>query len=188
MLITGIVFLGWDVLFTLKGVWSFNPNYITGITFFHLPLEEILFFLTVPFACIFIYACIRQYVMWQLSQVAVRAITLFLILLSIILLAVFYNRLYTLVTFGLLLLLLPWLQFVRKAQWLGRFYLAFLVSLLPFYLINGLLTGIPVVLYNNAQNMAIRVGTIPYEDHFYSMCLLLMNVGFYEYFRRRKTM
>jgi len=56
LFLTGILFLAWDIFFTVKSVWSFNPNYILGINFFRLPLEEILFFLTIPFSCIFIYA------------------------------------------------------------------------------------------------------------------------------------
>ena len=99
-----------------------------------------------------------------------------------------FNKLYTTVTFGLLLVLLLILLFVIKADWLGRFYMAYIVSLIPFYMVNGLLTSIPVVLYNNHQNLGIRVGTIPFEDHFYSMALLLMNVGFFEYFKARKKL
>jgi lycopene cyclase domain-containing protein len=38
--ITGLFFLFWDVLFTMKGVWSFNPQYIIGVTLWGLPLEE----------------------------------------------------------------------------------------------------------------------------------------------------
>ena len=187
MAVTGLIFLFWDVLFTLKSVWSFNAAYITGITFFHLPLEEILFFLTVPFACIFIYACLNHYIKWQISRRLTIMISVVLLLLSATLLSLFYNRLYTLVTFGLLLLLIILLQFILKVNWLGNFYRAYAVSLIPFYVINGLLTAIPVVLYNNSENMAFRVGTIPFEDHFYSMCLLLMNVGFFEYFRSKQN-
>jgi lycopene cyclase domain-containing protein len=187
MLITGLVFLFWDVLFTVYGVWSFNPNYIVGIKFVGLPLEEILFFLTVPFSCIFIYACLNYYVKWQMSNAVARQLSNVMIGLSVALLAANYTRLYTVVTFGLLAILLVILVYVIKAEWLGRFYLAFLVSLLPFYIVNGILTSLPVVLYNNAQNMGVRVYTIPFEDHFYSMALLMMNVAFLEYFKKRKT-
>lgn len=187
MAITGIVFLFWDVLFTIKGVWSFNEDRITGIRIFQLPLEEILFFLTVPFSCIFIYECLNYYLKWQMSDRITRIITVALESMSIILLIFFYNRLYTLVTFGLLVILLILLQVILKVKWLNRFYLAFIISLVPFYIVNGVLTSIPVVLYNNHQNIGLRVGTVPFEDHFYSMALLVMNVGFFEYFRNKKT-
>lgn len=153
-----------------------------------LPLEEILFFLTVPFACIFIYACLNYYVKWQLNPVIARIISNLLIGISITLLILNYTKLYTAVTFGLLAVLVILLLYYFKVQWLNRFYMAFVVSLIPFYIVNGLLTATPVVLYNDAQNMGIRAGTIPFEDHFYSMALLLMNVGFFEYFKNRKTL
>lgn len=185
MAITGVIFLFWDVLFTIKGVWSFNPDFITGITFFKLPLEEILFFLTVPFSCIFIYACLNYYLQQQLPQQASQTISVILIIFSLVMLALYHNRLYTLVTFSLLLVLIVALQYIFKSPWLNRFYVAYIVSLLPFYVVNGILTAVPIVIYNNAENMGIRAGTIPFEDHFYSMALLLMNVGFYEYFKDR---
>ena len=185
--ITGVMFLGWDVLFTIKGVWSFNPSYIVGIKFFELPLEEVLFFLTVPFACIFIYECLNYYVKWQLSQKLSSWITVGLLIISFVLSLTYSARLYTFITFSLLYVLLGILLLILKAGFLNRFYLAFMVSLLPFYLVNGILTSIPIVLYNNNQNMGIRIGSIPLEDHFYSMALLLMNVGLFEYFRSKKA-
>ncbi|WP_295767917.1 lycopene cyclase domain-containing protein [uncultured Mucilaginibacter sp.] len=183
--ITGLVFLFWDVLFTLKGVWSFNSNYIIGIRFWGLPLEEILFFLTVPFSCIFIYACLNHYVKWSLPQTAGKAISVLIIILSIVMLVIYHDRLYTTITFGLLLALVAAIQFGYKPVWLPRFYMAYIVSLLPFYIVNGILTSVPIVLYNNAENIGKRVGTIPFEDHFYSLALLLMNVAFFEYFKNK---
>ncbi len=185
MALTGLMFLFWDVLFTVKGVWSFNDSYITGIKFFELPLEEILFFLTVPFSCIFIYACLNYYVTWSIPQAVSKLISVLLILLSAAMLVTYHDRLYTLITFSLLLVLLVLLQFVFKSPWLNRYYMAYIVSLLPFYIVNGILTAVPIVMYNNAENIAKRVGTIPVEDHFYSMALLVMNVGFFEYFKRK---
>ncbi|OKS87776.1 lycopene cyclase domain-containing protein [Mucilaginibacter polytrichastri] len=187
MAITGLIFLFWDVLFTVKGVWSFNDHYIIGIRIFQLPLEEVLFFLTVPFSCIFIYECLNYYVKWQIPQGFSKAISVALMLVSLVLAVVYPNSLYTIVTFSLLYALTGLVQLIFKAQWLNRFYLAFIVSLIPFYVVNGILTSIPIVLYNNHQNMGLRIGTIPFEDHFYSMTLLMMNVGFFEYFRHKKT-
>ncbi|MBD1392503.1 lycopene cyclase domain-containing protein [Mucilaginibacter glaciei] len=187
MAVTGLLFLFWDVLFTVHGVWSFNDKYITGIKFFELPVEEILFFLTVPFACIFIYACLNHYIKWSIGNDVARSIAGIIALACAFILMGHFDKLYTAVTFSLLGLVLLALLFVLKANWLARFFMAFVVSLIPFYIVNGLLTSIPVVLYNNDQNLGIRVGTIPFEDHFYSMALLLMNIAFFEYFKSKRT-
>lgn len=184
--ITGLFFLFWDVLFTIHGVWSFNSAYIIGIKFLGLPLEEILFFLTVPFSCIFIYVCLNYYIKWLMPYRLTGIISGMVILLGILMLIFYHNRLYTTVTFGLLIALVLLIQYVFKADWLNRFYLAYIVALVPFYIVNGILTSVPIVLYNNAENIGKRVGTIPFEDHFYLMALLLMNIGFFEYFKQRK--
>jgi len=185
MAVTGLLFLVWDVLFTVKGVWSFNPAYVAGISIFNLPLEEILFFLTVPFACIFIYECLKYYVKWQPGNFIVGVISNAILVYSILNCAFNYHKLYTLVTFGTLAPLLIYVQYFLRPTWMGRFYLAYAVTLVPFYVVNGFLTSIPVVLYNNAQNLGTRVGTIPLEDHFYCLSLLLMNIAFFERFKTK---
>jgi lycopene cyclase domain-containing protein len=183
--LTSIVFLFWDVLFTVKDVWSFNSKYIIGLTLFHLPAEELLFFITVPFACLFIYACLNYYIKWNINPRLVRIISSLICIAAIFILILNYGKLYTLVTFSLVLVLILLFQYGFKVNWLGRFYGAYFISLIPFYFINGLLTSIPVVLYNNTQNLGVRIGTIPVEDHFYLMALLLMNIGLFEYFRTK---
>jgi len=185
LFITGLLFLLWDYIFTVYGVWSFNPEYIIGFYILNLPLEEILFFVTVPFACIFVYECLNFYVRKDLLQRFSANISYVLIGLSVLMLFLFYDRVYTLITFGLLAAVLIVAEFVIKSAILSRFYLAYLVSLFPFYIVNGILTSIPIVMYNDAENMAFRVGTIPLEDHFYSMSMLLINILLFEYFRKK---
>jgi lycopene cyclase domain-containing protein len=184
--ISGVVFLFWDILFTVDGVWQFNQHYTIGINILQLPIEEILFFLTVPFACTFIYACLNYYLKREMDMRLTRIVSNLIIILSILILIFYHHRLYTRVTFTLLAFLVIMFQFIYKVRWLNRFYAAFVVALVPFYIINGILTSLPVVIYNNAENLGIKIGTIPVEDHFYLMALLLMNIGFYEYFRARK--
>jgi lycopene cyclase domain-containing protein len=185
LLISGAVFLVWDYIFTIADVWSFNPDYVTGIWLFNLPVEEILFFITVPFACIFIYECLNYYIRKDILKSFQTGISITFLGLSMLMLIFFYDRVYTLVTFGLLLTILFYAAFINREAYLGRFYLAYLVSLVPFLIVNGFLTSIPIVMYNDAENMAFRVGTIPFEDFFYSLSLLLMNVMFFEYFKGR---
>lgn len=185
LFITGILYLAWDYIFTIHNVWSFNPNYIIGIYFYSLPLEEILFFITIPFACIFIYQCLLAYIKTDyLGQIA-PYINYALLLLSIAVLFIYVDRLYSLINFATLFLVLIIVHFKPKLVPMGRFYMAYLVTLIPFYIVNGLLTSIPVVSYNNAENMGSRVGTIPFEDHFYSFSLFLINLIFFHYFKNK---
>lgn len=185
LFITGLLFLFWDYLFTVYGVWSFNPDYVIGIYILDLPFEEILFFVTVPFACIFIYECLNYYIRKDLLKRISLIISYSLMIMSAFLVIAYYDRVYTLITFGLLAGVLIIAEFVFKSSFLSRFYLAYLVSLIPFYIVNGILTSIPVVMYNDAENMGFRAGTIPFEDHFYSMSMLLINILLFEYFRKR---
>ena len=185
LIITGLLFLLWDYIFTIYGVWSFNPDYVIGVYMLNLPLEEILFFVTVPFACIFIYECLNYYVKKDLLKRYSIYINSALFGFSVLMLLLYYDRVYTLITFGLLAVVLLFAEFIIKSSLLSRFYLAYLVSLIPFYIVNGILTSIPIVMYNDAENMAFRVGTIPLEDHFYSMAMLMLNIMFFEYFRNR---
>lgn len=185
LFLTGILYLGWDYVFTIKQVWSFNPNYIVGIYFYGLPLEEILFFITVPFACIFIYQCLLAYIKTDYLATSAKYITIVLRYGSFILIIIYSDKLYSVINFFTLFCAMLFVQYKNKTLPMGRFYLAYLVTLIPFYIINGLLTSIPVVSYNNLENMGFRVGTIPFEDHFYSMSLFLINMLFFEYFKNR---
>ncbi|MFM7727525.1 MAG: lycopene cyclase domain-containing protein, partial [Flavobacteriales bacterium] len=73
----------------------------------------------------------------------------------------------------------------KNPAWLGRFYRSYLVCLIPFLLVNGLLTSLPVVTYNDLENLGIRIHTIPVEDTQYTLLLLLMNVTLFEHFRSK---
>ncbi|MBK9076995.1 MAG: lycopene cyclase domain-containing protein [Flavobacteriales bacterium] len=60
--VMAVVFLIWDAIFTANGVWGFTPRYLTGPHIARLPLEEVLFFLVVPYSCTFIYEVMRYFV------------------------------------------------------------------------------------------------------------------------------
>jgi len=94
--------------------------------------------------------------------------------------------LYTTVTFTLLGMFLTLNLVTLKSWFLGRFFLTYLISLIPFAVVNGLLTSMPVLIYNDLENSGIRIGTIPFEDFFYSMLMLLMNITIYEHLMKKK--
>jgi lycopene cyclase domain-containing protein len=184
------VFLAWDMLFTHLGVWGFNPDYLTGIYIGNLPLEEVLFFICIPYACTFTYFALNYLVEKDYLFPHQELISSALIIGLLIIGMHYMERLYTSVTFLFLAFLLAFQMIKLRPRYMGRFYFAFLVILVPFFIVNGILTGTgidkPVVWYNNAQNLGIRMGTIPFEDTFYGMLMILMNITVYEWLQERE--
>jgi lycopene cyclase domain-containing protein len=182
-------FIAWDVLYTHWGIWGFNERYLTGINIINLPLEEWLFFITIPYSCVFTYAALKYLVRKDYFGPWSSTITWILILALTVIGAIHYDHLYTSVTFGLTAVFLLLHLLVFKSDYLGRFYFTFLIILIPFFIVNGILTGSfiedEVVYYDDSMNLGIRMFTIPVEDSIYGMLLILMNVTFYEWFKRR---
>ncbi len=178
LLPTAVFFIFWDVLFTRWGIWGFNYDYLTGPSLFGLPLEEWLFFLVVPYACAFIYACVKAYGRWEKPDKGIRLTAILggiLLLIGI----VFWQRAYTLYAFGgcgLGLLLVVVLRRFAPRFRFDVFLLSYVIILVPFLLVNGVLTVLPVVIYNDAENLARRIYTIPVEDTFYGMLMVLGTV------------
>ncbi len=187
LLITTVYFVIWDSYFTKIGVWSFNETYIIGIKIFLLPIEEWLFFIFVPFACLFIYECTNYYIKKDfLQKYAYKINTAILIIISAVAILNIHKT-YTAFNFISAAVLMAFVQFILKPHWLGRFYIGYFFSLIPFFLVNGILTYLPVVTYNDAENLGIRLFTIPIEDAIYCLLLLLMNVTMYECLKARNN-
>lgn len=179
-----IFFCVWDYLFTQMGIWSFNEKYITGVYLTNLPIEEVLFFIVIPYCCLFIYESIKFHFDIKWSS---RNYYLILSIITGLISLLHLQQLYTSISFGLGAILCAFLYY-RNYQWLSNFSIAFIISLIPFLIVNGILTGgfsdEPVVIYNDAQNLAIRIGSIPIEDLIYGFDLLVLNVIIYEYLKK----
>lgn len=187
-----ILFLIWDYYFTLEGIWGFNPDYLTGIFIANLPLEEVLFFVCIPYACVFTYFSLKYLVKKNPLTPHHKKISSFLITILLVISIVSIDLSYTIVTFSFTILYL--LFCLKQNKELSYVYLAYLVIFPFFYISNGLLTGSlldePIVWYNNSENLGIRLGTIPIEDSIYGLLLIMLNIYFYDYFKRiseRKT-
>ena len=191
VLLTGLLFVLWDMQFTSIGVWGFNERYLTGIELGNLPIEEVFFFICIPYACVFTFHCLSLFMTNSGDLKMQRSVTIFLIVFSLATGFLNLGKLYTSTTFFLLAVLLIISEFIYKANWLLLFYKIYLVLLLPFFIVNGILTGSwieeEVVWYNSEEYMGIRLGTIPLEDVFYGATLILMNLLIYKFLFSRKS-
>jgi lycopene cyclase domain-containing protein len=181
--LTAVIFIAWDVWFTKSAVWRFNNNFVTEFYILNLPVEEWLFFIFIPYSCIFIHDSLKYYLPFVAIEKYGKRISLSLSILLLLTAFLNFSKLYTAVTFitlsGYLLLLRRFMKNFNS----GRFYFTYLITLIPFAIVNGFLTAMPVLIYNDSENLGTRIGTIPIEDFFYSMLLLLINISVYEYLK-----
>ena len=69
ILIIAVIFIIHDIVFTDLGVWGFNYFYLTGMNIFNLPVEEVLFFICIPFGSLFIHATVTvQKPKWKIAD------------------------------------------------------------------------------------------------------------------------
>jgi lycopene cyclase domain-containing protein len=179
-----IPFIIWDIYFTIHKYWGFNPDYLSQTYILHLPVEEWLFFICVPYACVFTHEALMVLTKnAHLTTKTTKIITVLLLLVFGLVLAFHFDLAYTAVNmiFGIIILLLAYRY---NPGLLSSFYLTFLVMLIPFFIVNGILTGTgienEVVWYNNDENLGIRLLTIPIEDSVFAFSLILLNLLLYK--------
>lgn len=187
--ITTFIFISWDIYFTKIGVWGFNEDYLLGIYLWGLPLEEWLFFFCIPYACVFSHFALLELIPnLKLSDRTVKVITVILLLVFLLLSGFNFDKLYTVFNYTLACIALL-LIYSFKPKLLKSYYLTFLFMLLPFFLVNGILTGSfienEVVWYNNSENLGMRIATIPFEDVTYAFTMILSNLFFIGLFDKR---
>ena len=185
----GLFFIIWDIYFAYQNVWGFNDDYLIGIRWFKLPLEEWLFFLLIPYASNFIHYSLEYFFpKLELSKKATQGISIILFVVSLGVFTWNLDKIYTASSFGLFALLMLF-QMLFQWKYARRFYISFIVIYIPFFFVNSALTGSysdkPVVFYDDAENLGIRVGTMPLEDSFYCFSMLYGSVLLFEYFRIR---
>ena len=187
--ISAAFFIIADIIFVKLGVWGFNPKYLVGIYFLDLPLEEWLFFILIPYSCLFIhYVLIIYFPKTSLSIGTVKIISALIIFILLLTGGLNRDKLYTFL-YSVLIILILLAALVSKIKVLNTFFLSFLVILIPFFIVNAILTGTfiegEVVWYNNSEILGIRLLTVPVEDIGYAFSLILMNLLLTENFRRK---
>ncbi len=147
IIVVGIPYIIWDALVTGQH-WTFNTHYITGTYISGLPVEEWLFFLTVPFACMFTWEMITRHSENRTFD-HLKKFRPFLYIIPVIGILLFARGLqYT----GLVLIfsgIAIFVDQILKTDLLfqKRFYTYLSLIILFTLVFNGFLTARPVVLY-----------------------------------------
>lgn len=181
MIIVGLFYVSWDVYAAANYHWWFNPVFTGSIKIAGLPLEEILFFVTVPYSMIFLYEVFIFYFNDKINisppaGITARIISLFLFISALFMI----NNAYTfiaLISCSVYFFLAGNSYFLRIIP--GIFWIFIAFSFVPFITVNYFLTSLPVVIYDSDAITGYRFLTIPAEDFFYSFSLVSFYIMIY---------
>lgn len=178
--LNAVVFTIVDIWFTSRGVWGFNPRYHSEVVIYHLPLEEILFFIIIPYCSMFVHYVFIAYLPGRALGSKATAIisgilAMLLVVYAIIERELSYTFFYSLLTAGAIVL-----AFAFFPKLLSRYYITFLIIMVPFIIVNGILTGTfidgAVFWYNPGEISGMRLLSIPVEDILFGFTLILLNL------------
>ncbi|MGC4066310.1 MAG: lycopene cyclase domain-containing protein [Polyangiaceae bacterium] len=185
------LFVPMDMLFVAWDVWGFDPRYVLGVQLGNLPIEEWLFFPVVSYGCLFIYECLRYYVRTDPLARVHRPVLTTIAGIGLLLAVTHPLRIYCSLKVGATAIVVLLVTFFLRPRYLSRFLLTYLLSFIPFLLMNGVLTGAfidgEVVWYASQHIVGVRMGTIPVEDAYYSLLMLLTTTIAYETLKQRRV-
>lgn len=185
LLCVSLPFLLWDIWAVSRQHWDFNSNYVLSYQPFGLPFEELLFFVTVPFAMLYVWGVVRKYItsgairLWvplAVLSVAAGSATALLVL--------YWHSGYTR---SAMIATLIAIAVVACSQLIftKRFWMFQIVLLVLFFLVNWLLTALPIVVYNGAENIGTKALTIPIEDFFFNFAFINLFLVVFDWFDHR---
>ncbi|AMQ01543.1 hypothetical protein AY601_4714 [Pedobacter cryoconitis] len=163
----------------------FNPPYLSGMTLWQLPVEELLLLFLLPLSGIAVYLFLNHRFPDNGPEKYSLAFSNIMLGVCIAMLYFGHQKLYTLFTFSILFVFILYIEYVNSIRFMYRFYRAFLVTLIPFYIVYGVLANLPVLQYNSAETLNFNQFNIPFETPFYFMGMLLLSIYLFEFFKLR---
>lgn len=138
------------------------------------------FFILIPYSCLFIhYVYIFYSGNYTLSDKSVKWISGFLIAILAIIAVYYAKKTYTLL-YSLFAILILLVALFDRNRTLNSLFISFLIMLVPFLIVNAILTGTfiedEVVWYSKKEIIGFRILTVPVEDFWYSFSLVAMNL------------
>lgn len=189
--LVAIPFIIWDIWFTAEGVWWFNSEYTLGLSIFGLPIEEWLFFICIPFACVFTYFCFTKFFNLDWAEAFNNIIVFISVIICGVIALLYPHQIYTLVTALITIFTLLYMHFIARVTWIGKASLVYLILMLGFFPVNGVLTGTglktPIVNYNSADFLNFRLLSIPIEDAVYGYTQFLLIIYFFNKFKKTSS-
>lgn len=185
-LISAIIFSTISVVLQLLGIVTFDAGNTVGVVFKEIPLEQYLLNFSFSFTVISLFQYLNVRFPGNDLQKYSLALSNLLLGLCVAFLFFGYPKWYTLSTFILLLVLLFLIEYVGKLRFMYRAYRAFLVMLIPFYLVYGFIFWNELILVAKSQLTGMYVAKIPIENHFIALSTVLVSIYMFEFFKSKR--
>lgn len=179
-------FIVWDHFAVIYGTWEFNRAMVLNLFVFKLPLEEILFFIVVPFSTIIIMEILIPF---SEKRFKIKYVYNIMILLSVIFIITglfnldkSYTSVVCFFASGSMIIAVA-----SKAKIVERFtfWLYILISYIPFIIFDHIMVTLPIFVYGRGAIVGIRIFSIPIEEYLY-VFTMLFSYGFaYDFWRKK---
>lgn len=186
-LVSAIVFATIIVVLRLLNVVAFDTNNTIGVVFRDVPLEQYLLYFSFSFAAISVNSYFNVKFPNNDLQKYSLAVSNLLLGLCVAFLFFGYPKWYTLSTFATLLISLFLIEYVGRLRFMYRAYRAFVLMLIPFYIVYGFLFWSETLLIAKHQVTGMNVAKIPIETYFMALSMLLVSIYMFEFFKSRKA-
>lgn len=180
VLVSGVLFLIIAFILNQFKASVFNSEYTIRVNILQLPVEEILFHFLLAFAGLNVYVVLNE--RFPKNSLEKFSLSVSNLLLGVLVAMLFFThtKVYSIVVFSVLFLMLFYVEYVNKLRFTYKFYRAYAVMLIPFCLLYALICGLPILTYSVGETINLKLGVVPFEGFFYLMGILLLSVYLFE--------
>ncbi len=186
ILISGLIYLFWDMRFTSAGIWNYNETELfTGLSIANIPFKRWILLIVLPFFSFYIYEQLKVKLQGIFFDNVFVVVSLLLLVIFGILAYLNSQKLYT---FTASLFTAAYLGYTIFRNHFKPYYTSFYLTLVIaaiFYLVYHIGSPLSLKHYHEGHILGIQLFSIPVEDFVWLFLLLLMNTTLYQYFLTR---
>jgi hypothetical protein len=182
-----IVFSSFTGLLKLMGVLSFDYHLTTNIIFRTLPIEQYLLHFGFCFFALTLYQFLNSRFPDNTLQKFSLAASNLILGLCVAFLFFAYDKWYTILAFSLLLITIFLIEYLGKLRFMFRAYRLYLIMLIPFYLVYGILVFYKVIIFNGSELAGLYMFKVPVETSVVFLVSLLIPIYMLEFFKIEKN-
>ncbi len=181
-----IVFSSFTGLLKLMGILTYNYQFTSNIIFRTLPFEQYILHFGFSFCALAVYEFLNNRYPGNSLQKYSLALSNLLLGLCVAFLFFAFDKWYTVLAFSLLLIGLFSIEYIGKLRFMYKAYRLFMLMLIPFYVIYGVLLASKVIVFNPEELVGLYVLKVPVETTVVFLVSILMSIYMFEFFKGGK--